>query len=165
MVRFGARDYYPQICCWTNKDPIGFRSGSLNLYKYVHYDPVNWIDINGLGRYVIIVGQQGIAEHNVGPNFSRVANTRAQELRNQNHTVDIISATYITDFNDAITSGPIIDGGVIYYGHGGNIGLFVGQSSDPGTNILCLRMTSISDNRNCTQHRSQDDQHNPENQY
>ena len=55
LVRFGYRDYDPEIGRWTSKDPIGFDGGDANLYGYVFSDPVNLVDPNGL-YYVEIVG-------------------------------------------------------------------------------------------------------------
>ncbi len=48
LVRFGARDYDPEIGRWTAKDPIGFAGGDTNLFGYVMGDPVNSLDITGL---------------------------------------------------------------------------------------------------------------------
>ena len=48
LVRFGARDYDPEVGRWTAKDPILFAGGDTNLYGYVFGDPLNFIDINGL---------------------------------------------------------------------------------------------------------------------
>ncbi len=48
LVRFGARDYDPEIGRWTAKDPIGFAGGDSNLYGYVAGDPINAIDPTGL---------------------------------------------------------------------------------------------------------------------
>jgi hypothetical protein len=48
LVRFGARDYDPQIGRWTTKDPIRFDGGDTNLYGYVLNDPINFIDPSGL---------------------------------------------------------------------------------------------------------------------
>lgn len=48
LVRFGARDYDPETGRWTSKDPILFAGGDLNLYVYVHSDPVNFRDPTGL---------------------------------------------------------------------------------------------------------------------
>ena len=45
-MRFGARDYDPEIGRWTSKDPGGF-SGGENLYAYAYNDPVNYVDVNG----------------------------------------------------------------------------------------------------------------------
>lgn len=65
LVRFGARDYDPEVGRWTTKDPIRFNGGDTNLYGYVMNDPVNLIDSNGLsardvgtirGRFNDIVG-------------------------------------------------------------------------------------------------------------
>jgi RHS repeat-associated protein len=44
LVRFGFRDYDPNVGRWTAKDPIFFVSGDTDLYGYVLNDPVNWID-------------------------------------------------------------------------------------------------------------------------
>jgi RHS repeat-associated protein len=48
LIRFGARDYDPQVGRWTAKDPIGFAGGDPNLYGYVLNDPVNLLDPEGL---------------------------------------------------------------------------------------------------------------------
>jgi len=48
LVRFGARDYDPETGRWTTKDPIGFGSGTTNLYGYVLGDPINRFDPLGL---------------------------------------------------------------------------------------------------------------------
>jgi RHS repeat-associated protein len=47
LLRFGYRDYDPQIGRWTARDPIGFAGGDTNLYGYVTSDPINWIDPTG----------------------------------------------------------------------------------------------------------------------
>jgi len=51
LVRFGYRDYMPEIGKWTAKDPILFAGGDSNLYGYVENDPVNWVDPEGLTRW------------------------------------------------------------------------------------------------------------------
>jgi RHS repeat-associated protein len=48
LVRFGARDYDPNIGRWTAKDPLDFAGGDTNLYAYVMNDPVNFTDPEGL---------------------------------------------------------------------------------------------------------------------
>nr|BFD66999.1 hypothetical protein HAGR004_20210 [Bdellovibrio sp. HAGR004] len=48
LVRFGARDYGPEVGRWTSKDPILFNGGDTNLFGYVQNDPVNFIDPFGL---------------------------------------------------------------------------------------------------------------------
>ena len=49
LVRFGARDYDPELGRWTNRDPVLFLGGDTNLYAYVRNDPVNLVDTSGLG--------------------------------------------------------------------------------------------------------------------
>jgi RHS repeat-associated protein len=48
LVRFGYRDYDPDIGRWTAKDPIFFAGGDTDLYGYVLSDPVNFVDPIGL---------------------------------------------------------------------------------------------------------------------
>ncbi len=48
LVRFGFRDYDPDIGRWTAKDPIFFAGGDVDLYGYCLNDPVNWVDPLGL---------------------------------------------------------------------------------------------------------------------
>ncbi len=48
LLRFGARDYDPEIGRFTAKDPIGFGGGDTNLYAYVGSDPINAVDPSGL---------------------------------------------------------------------------------------------------------------------
>jgi RHS repeat-associated protein len=50
LVRFGARDYDPDVGRWTAKDPIKFNGGDANLYGYVLGDPVGFTDPIGLWR-------------------------------------------------------------------------------------------------------------------
>jgi hypothetical protein len=51
---------------WTTPDPLGFASGSFNLYAYVENDPVNRVDRTGLSPdlagcdFVLLGGPVGI---------------------------------------------------------------------------------------------------------
>ncbi len=54
LVRFGARDYDPEVGRWLSKDPILFSGGQGNLYSAVMNDPVNNIDPSGL--YLVTSG-------------------------------------------------------------------------------------------------------------
>ena len=49
LVRFGARDYDPEVGRWTAKDPLLFGGGDTNLFGYVLHDPVNRTDPRGTG--------------------------------------------------------------------------------------------------------------------
>jgi RHS repeat-associated protein len=48
LVRFGFRDYDPEVGRWTAKDPIGFAGGDTDVYGYVQSNPVNFVDPWGL---------------------------------------------------------------------------------------------------------------------
>lgn len=50
LIRFGARDYDPEVGRWTAKDPILFSAEEPNLYGYVMEDPVNFLDPAGLAK-------------------------------------------------------------------------------------------------------------------
>jgi uncharacterized protein RhaS with RHS repeats len=55
-VRFGYRDYDPEVGRWTAKDPIGFAGGDTDLYGYVVNDPNNRTDANGLITFTYNAG-------------------------------------------------------------------------------------------------------------
>jgi RHS repeat-associated protein len=48
LVRFGHRDYDPDVGRWTAKDPIGFAGADTDLYGYCLNDGVNLVDPFGL---------------------------------------------------------------------------------------------------------------------
>ena len=48
LIRFGARDYEPEVGRWTCKDPVGFKSRQPNLQSYVENRPVDSSDPSGL---------------------------------------------------------------------------------------------------------------------
>ena len=60
LVRFGFRDYDPDIGRWTAKDPILFAGGDIDLYGYCLNDPINIVDPDGqIGVAGVVIG--GIA--------------------------------------------------------------------------------------------------------
>ena len=55
LVRFGARDYDPEIGRWTTPDPAGF-AGGLNLYAYAAQNPINFVDPAGEVPLLVVAG-------------------------------------------------------------------------------------------------------------
>jgi len=58
LVRFGARDYDPEVGRWTTKEPLGF-AGSLSFYAYAWNDPINVFDQDGNLAWVLAGGVIG----------------------------------------------------------------------------------------------------------
>jgi RHS repeat-associated protein len=46
-IQFGGRWYRPSTGDWASEDPIGFRSGDQNLYRYVGNDATDQVDPTG----------------------------------------------------------------------------------------------------------------------
>jgi RHS repeat-associated protein len=66
LVRFGARDYDPEVGRWTAKDPVLFAGGDSNLYGYSLNDPLNFLDPTGLDAIINNSGQPLIVSGNPG---------------------------------------------------------------------------------------------------
>ena len=75
LVRFGYRDYDPEVGRWTTKDPIGFAGKNTDLYGHVLNDPVNWIDPLGLLNIIAGVGGSAVGLTGVEGSFGVVVNT------------------------------------------------------------------------------------------
>ncbi|MCP4353023.1 MAG: RHS repeat-associated core domain-containing protein [Desulfobacterales bacterium] len=54
LVRFGFRDYDPDVGRWTAKDPIRFAGGDTDLYGYCLDDPINFTDTEGRSATAVI---------------------------------------------------------------------------------------------------------------
>ena len=48
LVRFGLKNYDPDVGRWTGKDPTVFAGGDADLYGYCISNPVNFIDPNAM---------------------------------------------------------------------------------------------------------------------
>jgi RHS repeat-associated protein len=117
---------------------------SWNKYSYTGNNPLIYIDPNGEERYVIVVGDRGLGPHNAGRNFERAAATRQAALTAAGHDVTVSRASSVSQMNQAITSGPAITGGVIYYGHGWQGTLYIGQGPEAGTNLTSANVGQLS---------------------
>ena len=56
LVKFGYRNYDPEVGRWTAKDPIGFAGGDTDLYGYVLNSPIGLIDSNGFAGIAFEAG-------------------------------------------------------------------------------------------------------------
>jgi RHS repeat-associated protein len=95
MVRFGARDYDPEMGRWTARDPIGFDGGDGNLYGYALGDPVNLIDPPGLQQsgnpeWVPYVGDIPYDEHCPTRSFEEEAACTASSVLNVSSTLCVL---------------------------------------------------------------------------
>ncbi len=54
LVRFGYRDYDPQVGRWTAKDPIGPKGQDMYFYAYTRGNPVSLVDPLGLEIWVAV---------------------------------------------------------------------------------------------------------------
>lgn len=54
LYYYRARYYDPMEGRFISKDPIGFESGDVNLYGYVHNNPINQTDPTGLSSAIAI---------------------------------------------------------------------------------------------------------------
>jgi RHS repeat-associated protein len=63
LVHFGSRDYDARTGRWTSKDPLGFGSGTTNVYGYANGDPVNLVDPGGRVAIapLVLLGMAGSA--------------------------------------------------------------------------------------------------------
>ena len=57
LIRFGFRDYDPDVGRWSAKDPILFAGGDTDLYGYCLNDPVNLVDPWGLFSFQYFLQQ------------------------------------------------------------------------------------------------------------
>jgi hypothetical protein len=92
--------------------------------------------------------------HDVGQEFNLAAATKAAQLLGNGDTAFAARVSSVQDFDAQLTTNGLIDGGVIYFGHGGYIpingtlysGIFPGQSSGLYTNITALTVGLLSGN-------------------
>jgi RHS repeat-associated protein len=66
VVRFGARDYFPDLGRWSARDPLRMGGGSENTYAYSTSNPVGVTDANGLTIYQCSrwgVGEASFVKH------------------------------------------------------------------------------------------------------
>ena len=68
LYYYRARYYDPTIERFLSEDPIGFRSGDFNFYRYVNNSPVDLIDSWGLNGFDNRRGGHGHNRH-IGPTY------------------------------------------------------------------------------------------------
>jgi RHS repeat-associated protein len=133
-----ARYYDPVMGRFLSIDPVTFLdtgdTSQFNRYVYASNDPINRFDPNGEDDYAILVGDPGLGRHNVGRNFERSAQTRANSLIANGHTVTTSRVSSVSDMRAALNTSKPLDG-AIFFGHATNNALNVGEQSGAGTNL------------------------------
>jgi RHS repeat-associated protein len=103
LVRFGARDYDPELARWTAKDPSGFAGGDTNLYTYAYGDPVNFVDPEGELAFLVPLAVLALKGALAGAAMDAGIELASQLIDNGGN-IDCL------DWNDALSSG--IQGGI-----------------------------------------------------
>lgn len=105
--------------------------------------------------HVLVVGDRGLGDHNVGNLFNLSAQTLADSLSTSpNNLVITNRASTVQDFNSALTTNGQIEGSVTYFGHAGwgrvsgqpglwNM-LFVGETTGENTNLTPFNVDVLS---------------------
>jgi len=102
------RYYDPETARYTQTDPIGFAGGEINLYGYVGNDPINWSDVWGLIK-IIMIGS------NVkNPSFF---NNIANAMAGSDPNVQIVQVRNLQHIQQALQYPNITE--LIYLGHAG----------------------------------------------
>jgi RHS repeat-associated protein len=119
LIRFGYRDYDPDVGRWTAKDPIFFGGGNTDLYRYVLNDPVNLADPEGL-RVAQAVGAGIGAGINAYKNWGP---WRSGEISAGQYwgSVGVGAATgLLSSLGGGIISGAFLGGGASFANNIGN---------------------------------------------
>jgi hypothetical protein len=96
--------------------------------------------------------QTGLGCHNVGQEFNLAAATKVTQLSNTGNSASAVRISSVQDFNTQLATSGLIDGGVIYFGHGGAFSingtlystLNPGEGSGFNTNISSLNVAKLS---------------------
>ncbi len=105
LVRFGARDYDPEVGRWTARDPILFNGGQGNLYAYVGNNPSNLVDPSGLKLWYKDAASRAAFE----PVIKVLMRSRkGRQVLKQLHDSDKIYYLKATCENDAYQEGDTV---------------------------------------------------------
>jgi RHS repeat-associated protein len=96
--------------------PSSISEGSDSQPPASEPDPAHGAPLQNAGTILIIVGDPGLDENNVGTSFERVAETKRRGLEADGHRVIVVRASSFAEFAQALTSNGILNG-VEYIGH------------------------------------------------
>jgi RHS repeat-associated protein len=133
LVRFGARDYDPEIGRWLAKDPVRF-DGGLNLYEYVESNPIMLTDPSGLWAWGDPLPQGVVnACAGLGDGVSLGLTTGIRELMGTNDVVDPSSPEYVGGLvaGVAITSRGYATGAELSIGRNFRLALWGNRTGHP----------------------------------
>jgi RHS repeat-associated protein len=103
LIRFGARDYDPEVGRWTTKDPIGI-AGSTNVYAYVNNDPLSYVD--PMGYWTVGGGVSGVVGISLGPYPGGFFSASVGGFYNSNGTAGVA-----LQFAPMAGQGAVVEGG------------------------------------------------------
>jgi len=98
-------------------------------------------------RDLLMVGDPGLGRHNVGRNFDRAAQTRAEELRALGHTVEVQRVSSVDELETALKTGEQITGEARLYTHAHTDALYIGEKPGEGTNFTGADAPKLRGNR------------------
>lgn len=120
LIRFGFRDYLPDIGRWTARDPIGIAGGDLDLYAYCGQDPVNCVVRMGLIAWIPILAEAwaaaelGLTAYDIYSLFSRAVKQSDSPCGGTDGDDD--------DGDDFLTGALLVGAGMLLPGAGYNQG-------------------------------------------
>jgi RHS repeat-associated protein len=150
MDYFGARYYDHKNYRFNSVDPVITRGEALinpqlwNLYAYCRNNPIRFVDPYGLDTYVILYGDPGKREHNVGNQFKMAAETRKNELQKTLKKGDKLvfkQVSTVEEFRNAVDYQDLKL--IEYFGHGGSDYLFLGEDPHTRDNRTNLDINSV----------------------
>jgi RHS repeat-associated protein len=106
LTQFGARYYASNIGRWDREDPISFRAGDVNLYRYVMNSPTNATDPRGL-QSINEMMNQWFDNHIWEPVAGWIGPDKIAGTLNKGSTAGNVTGTTVGAVGGAIIGSPL----------------------------------------------------------